>query len=102
MFSGVAPVQSYQPNWLEKLAGIRIAKAEGEPSDWWSVPVDGGEITRVTNIRHRSLYASFSPDNQYVASFNRDNIFVMKPDGSELTILISELHGFSSIGSWIP
>jgi len=102
MFSGVAPVQAYQPNWLEKLAGIRIAKAEGEPSDWWSVPVDGGEITRVTNIRHRSLYASISPDNQYVASFNRDNIFVMKPDGSELTILISELHGFFSIGSWIP
>lgn len=102
MFSGLAPVQSYQPNWFEKLAGIRIAKAAGEPSDWWSVPVSGGEITRLTDIRHRDLYASISPDNRYVASFNRDNIFVMKPDGSELTILISELHGFSSIGSWIP
>jgi Tol biopolymer transport system component len=104
LFSGVAPIppQSYQPNWFEKLSGIRVAKAEGEPSDWWSVPVSGGEITQLTNIRHRGLYASIAPDNQYIAIFSKDNIFVMKPDGSELTILISELHGFSGTLSWIP
>ncbi len=102
LFSGSVPGESYQPNWFEKLVGIQIAKANGEPSDWWSVPVGGGEITQLTNIRHMGLYASFSPDNRYVASSSKDNIFVMKPDGSELTVLIPELHGSTGTLSWIP
>ena len=102
LFSGSVPGESYQPNWFEKLVGIQVAKANGEPSDWWSVPVGGGEITQLTNIRHLGLYASFSPDNRYVASYSKDNIFVMKPDGSELTVLISELHGSTGTLSWIP
>lgn len=104
LFSGISPVltKAYEPNWLEKLSGIRVAKASGDPSDWWSVPVGGGEITRLTDIRHRGLYASISPDKKHIAIFSRDNIFVMKPDGSELTILISELHGFAGTLTWIP
>jgi Tol biopolymer transport system component len=102
LFSGEVPGESYQPNRFEKLSGIRVASAEGEPSDWWSVPVGGGEITQLTNIRHRGLYASIAPDNQYIAIFSKDNMFVMKPNGSELTILISELHGFSGTLTWIP
>ena len=82
--------------------GIRVVKANGEPSDWWSVAVGGGEIERLTNIRHRGLYADLSPDNQYIASFSKDNIFVMKPDGSELTILVSGLNGFAGTLNWIP
>ena len=104
LFSGIAPVppQAYQPNWFENLSGMRVAKASGDPSDWWSVPVGGGEITRLTDIRHRGLYASISPDKKRIAIFSKDNIFVMKPDGSELTILISELHGFAGTLTWIP
>lgn len=102
LFSGSVPGESYQPNWFEKLVGVQVAKANGEPSDWWSVPVGGGEITQLTNIRHLGLYASFSPDNRYVASYSKDNIFVMKPDGSEFTVLISELHGSTGTLSWIP
>jgi Tol biopolymer transport system component len=104
LFSGLAPEtgESYQPNWVEKLMGIRVAKANGEPSDWWSVAISGGEIVRLTNIRHRGLYADLSPDNQYIASFSKDNIFVMKPDGSDLTILVSGLNGFAGTLNWIP
>ena len=102
LFSGSVPGESYQPNWFEKLVGIQVARANGELSDWWSVPVSGGEITQLTNIRHTGLYASFSPDNRYIASSSRDNIFVMNLDGSELTVLIPELHGFTGTLSWIP
>jgi Tol biopolymer transport system component len=102
LFSGSVPGESYQPNWFEKLVGIQIAKANGEPSDWWSVPVGGGEITQLTNIRHTGLYGSISPDNTRIASSSRDNIFVMNFDGSELTVLVPELRGFTGTLSWIP
>ena len=102
LFSGNVPGESYQPNWLEKFAGVLVARANGEVSDWWSVPVSGGELTRLTNIRHAGLYASVSPDENYLVSFSRDNIFVMKPDGSDLTVLVSGLNGFTGTIHWIP
>ncbi len=102
IFSGVVAGESYQPRWFEKLLGIGVAKASEDYSDWWSVPAGGGEITRLTKLETGSLYASISPDNQYIGSFSKDQIFVMKPDGSELTILIPGLSGFFGTVNWIP
>lgn len=102
LFSGEVPGESYQPNWFDKFTGVLAVRANGESSDWWSVPVNGGELTRLTNIRHAGLYASISPDKNYIASFSRDNIFVMRPDGSDLTVLVSELRGFTGTINWIP
>src|SRR5687768_725566 len=103
LFSGEVTGESYRPNWFEKFVGIRVTKANGDtPSDWWSVPVSGGEITQLTHIGAFGLYASFSPDNQHIVSFSRDEIFVMKPDGSELTPLITGLNRFFGTVDWIP
>jgi Tol biopolymer transport system component len=105
IFSGAVPVppQAFQPNRFEKLSGIRVAKANGGiPSDWWSVPVSGGEITRLTHIQSSGLYASVSPDKKYIASFSAGGIFVMKPDGLDLTLLVPNLDGFSGTVTWIP
>jgi Tol biopolymer transport system component len=102
IFSGNVPGESYRPNWLDKFTGVLIANANGEVSDLWSVPVNGGELIRLTNIRHMGLYVSISPDKNYLVIFSKDNIFVMKPDGSELTVLISELRGFTGTIGWIP
>jgi Tol biopolymer transport system component len=102
-FSSDIPVQSYQPNWFEKLMGIRVAKAHGNlPSDWWSVPVNGGQITRLTNIQSLALFASFAPDGQHIASYSANGIFVMKPDGSEITMLIPNPQSIPGTVSWIP
>ena len=102
IFSGNVPGESYQPNWFDRLSGVLVASANGEVSDWWSVPINGGDVTRLTNIRHMGLYASASPDKNHLAIFSKDNIFVMKPDGSDLTVLVSELRGFTGTISWIP
>ena len=102
LFSGEVPSESYRPNWFEKLVGIRAAKANGKPSDWWSVPVGGGEITRLTHLQTARLYGSFSPDKKHIVSYGGEEIFVMKPDGSELTILFSGLNLFHGTVSWIP
>jgi len=102
MVSARVPVQSYQPNWLDKLMGVKIAKAHNVPSDWWSVPVTGGEITQLTNIQTTNLFASFAPDSKHIASHSTSGIFVMKSDGSELTMLIPNPQAVPGTVTWIP
>lgn len=102
IFSGDVSGASYKPNLLEKLNGLRVAKTSGEASDWWSVPTTGGEATRLTYLYTVALYGSVSPDNNYVVSYSRDNIFVMKADGSDITVIIPGLGRFFGTVSWIP
>ena len=102
-FSAPLPLPSYKPSLVDKLMGIQVAKAHsGVASDWWSVAVNGGLITQLTNIQTASLFGSFSPDGQHIASHSLNGIFVMKPDGSELTMLIPNLQSAPGTVSWIP
>jgi len=103
IFSADIPTQSYQPNWLDRLMGVRVAKAHSNvPSDWWTISVDGGEMTQLTNIQSRGLFGSLSPDNQYLASYSLDGIFVMKTDGTQLTQVIPNPQSVPGTLSWIP
>jgi Tol biopolymer transport system component len=102
IFSGNVAGESYQPNWFGKLMGIQAAKAESEPSDWFSVSVHGGEIVQLTHLQAPYLYGSFSPDKKHIVSYEGDELFVMNPDGSGLTVLISGLHSFYGTVSWLP
>ncbi len=103
IFSAATPPLSDQPNWFDKIMGVRIAKADGNiPSDWWSVPIAGGELTRLTKIQALGLFASIAPDNQHIASFSSSGIFTMKPDGSELTFIVPNSSGIPGTVSWIP
>ena len=100
-FSAPGPVQSFQPDWFDKLMGVRIVKAHNVPSDWWRVPVSGGAPIQLTKIQTINLFASFSPDKNYLASLSGEGIFVMDLDGSNLTRLLFE-PGVSGTVSWIP
>lgn len=101
LFSAPSPVQSYRPNWFERWLGVGVAKAHSVPSDWWSVPVQGGAPTRLTRIQTIGLFGSLSPDGRYLASLSAQGIFVMQLDGSNLTQLISD-PGVHGTVRWIP
>ena len=101
LFSAPPPLQAYQPNWFEKLLGVQVARAHAIPSDWWSVPVSGGEITRLTQIQTINLFASISPDKKRLASVSGEGLFVMNWDGSNLTQVLFN-PGVSGTVSWIP
>jgi Tol biopolymer transport system component len=101
LFSTPPPPQAYQPNWVEKLLGIQVAMAHDVPSDWWSVPVNGGAPTRLTQLQTINLFASISPDKKHLASVAGEGVFVMDLDGSNLTQLIRD-PGISSTVSWLP
>ena len=103
IFSAVVPLPAYQPNWVDKLTGIYPAKADGSiPSDWWSVPMTGGTLKRLTQIKALGLFASLSPDHQHIASFSSDGIFVMNPDGSDLTLIVRNMAGIPGTVTWMP
>jgi Tol biopolymer transport system component len=101
LFSAPGPVQSYQPNWFDKLMGVQIVKAHNVPSDWWRVPISGGAPTRLTQIQTINLFASISSDKKHLASLSGEGIFVMGLDGSNLTRLLFD-PGVSGTVSWIP
>jgi Tol biopolymer transport system component len=101
LFSAPEPSQSYQPNFLERWMGVQVVKAHSVPSDWWSVPVTGGAVTRLTNLQTINLFASISPDQQHIASLSGEGIFVMDLDGSNLTQLLSDPRVHGTV-SWIP
>ncbi len=103
LYSAVDPTtQSAQPNWWERLLGIGIVSAHTVPSDWWSVPLAGGAPTQLTHIAALGLFASVSPDKQYLASYSGSGLFVMKPDGSQLSVLVSDLGGVPGTVNWLP
>jgi TolB protein len=101
LFSAPEPGQTSQPNWLERLAGIQVARAHNIPSDWWSVSTAGGTPEQLTKLQTINLFGSFSPDGKYLASLSGEGVLVMGVDGSNLTRLISDpdVHGTVS---WIP
>jgi Tol biopolymer transport system component len=100
IFSAPDPTRSYQPNWLDRLMGIQMAKAHGAPADWWIVQVTGGEPTRLTQIQASNLFARMSPDRQHLVSFSINGLFVMELDGSNLTSITPDPSG--STVDWLP
>jgi Tol biopolymer transport system component len=101
IFSAPPPPQAHRLNWFEKLMGIQVVKAHSVPSDWWSVPVTGGEPTRLTQLQTIRLFASISLDKKHIASLSGEGIFVMDQMGSNLMQLLFD-PGVSGTVSWIP
>jgi Tol biopolymer transport system component len=103
LFSSPLGIKASAPRLFDKLLGVQVALANGSlPSDWWSVPMLGGTPTQITNIQSYSLFGVFSPDNKYIASYSLNGIFVMKPDGTELTIIVNDVGGIPGTVNWIP
>ena len=101
LFSAPVSGQAYQQNWLDWLLGVEIVKAHNVPSDWWSVSLSGGEVTRLTQLQTIKLFASISPDERHIASLSGEGIFVMEVDGSNLRQLLFD-PGVSGTLHWIP
>jgi hypothetical protein len=95
--------QSSTPGVIPVRLNVSKPLANGSiPSDWWSVPVTGGKIKQLTNIRSLALFGNYSPDKKHIALYSADGIFVMYPDGSGLTELVDEVGQVGGTVSWIP
>jgi Tol biopolymer transport system component len=102
LFSAPVSRQSSALRWMDKVLGVTVAHAHGSiPSDWWSVPIIGGEPTRLTRVYSPGLFASLSPDGRFIASYSANGIFVMNLQGGDLTQIVNYTGGISGAVSWI-
>ena len=102
LFNAPTPLQSSASPWLDWLFGVIQVSAHSLPSEWFSAPLSGGAVTQLTHIRAAGLYAAISPDRHTIASFSGDGLFVMKMDGTDLTMLVTDTGGNLGTVSWIP
>ncbi|HXQ35802.1 MAG TPA: hypothetical protein VN843_17435, partial [Anaerolineales bacterium] len=103
LFSAPNVGQSSIPRVLFPFLHVIEVIADGSiPSDWWSIPLAGGEPEQLTSIQASSLFGDFSPDEHQVAVYSAEGIFAMKPDGTELTAIIDDVGQISGTVSWIP
>ena len=108
VFSAVdtAPVltASNRTRWLDRFLGVRTAEAappaHSVPSDWWQVSIEGGAPVRLTRVYDTGLFGDFSPAGQWLGYISQSGIYVMAPNGSQLT----RLREISLTGTlnWIP
>ncbi len=91
--TGTAPTATPAPAaaWLDRLLGVRAAWAAPDehnvPSDWWRVPVGGGAPERLTQLFDTGLYGDNAPEGNFYAFISASGLYVMKPDGSDVTRL---------------
>lgn len=101
IFGAVSAGVSPKLSWLDWLMGVQIASAHNVPSDWWIVPVAGGEAKRLTEIFDIALYGDFAPDGQHMVFYSNNNgLALINPDGSGLRQLLPQ-GGFGTV-EWIP
>jgi Tol biopolymer transport system component len=70
------------------------------PSDWWRVDLATGKIKSLTHIGDTGLYGDFSPDGQHIAFVAATGLYLMNPDGSNLTQIMN--YGPEGTVSWTP
>jgi Tol biopolymer transport system component len=103
LFSAPPAQHTSEPSLTERLLGISVAFAHASvESEWWVVPAAGGAATQLTQLHATGLFASLSPDGQYVASYSSNSIVAMKPDGTSVTALMSWIAGIPGTVSWVP
>jgi Tol biopolymer transport system component len=103
LFSAPVQKQSSVPSWVDKITGVTVVHAHGTiPSDWWSVPLAGGEPVRLTHLYTPGLFADLSPDSKFIASYGSSGIVVMDLQGGNLTQIVNYTGGIVGAVRWIP
>jgi Tol biopolymer transport system component len=101
IFSAVNPqAPAPTPSLLERIFGIEEVSAHNVPSDWYRVDLARGQTQRLTTLNDTGMYAALSPDSQRVAFIAQSGIYVMNPDGSQLTQLSDRVA--TGTVDWLP
>lgn len=84
-------------NWFD----APPASAHTVPSDWWRVDLASpGQAQQLTHVGQTGLIGDVAPQGDWVAFMSDAGVFVMRPDGSQLTQII-DLGGMGSL-EWLP
>jgi Tol biopolymer transport system component len=82
------PVSFWQ-RWL----GAQTAAAHDIPSDWWRIPVSGGEPERLTEVNLVGLYGDFVGNGRYLAFASRSGLYLLDTADMSVTQLLDVMAG---------
>lgn len=99
-FSAVTSPQSARLSWFDKLLGVRTVSAHSVPSDWWRKRIAGGEPEKLTSLNEIRMYGTFSPNGRLFAFSSATGLYMMNPDGTELSLLL-KIPMADSL-TWVP
>ncbi|MBI3943078.1 MAG: PD40 domain-containing protein [Chloroflexi bacterium] len=77
------------------------SSAHGLPWDLWTVPLAGGELTRLTEVYEDTPVASWGSGGRYVAFLGIGGIYLMQANGSGL-IRLKDQGGHGELDWWFP
>jgi Tol biopolymer transport system component len=100
IFNATGQGQSPALAWLDWLMGVQIAEAHNVPSDWWSITLGGSSPVRLTELYDTGMYGSFSPDGAHIGFISASGVYVMDPDGANVTPIVP----IDALGTleWVP
>ena len=101
LFTAIGGPASSQRLWSDQRVSSRrqALLKHNLPADWWRVNLATGKMESLTHIADTGMYGDFAPDGQHVAFVSSSGLFVMKPDGANLTRLLDP--GPAGTVSWI-
>lgn len=79
-----------QSSWFERLLGVKTAYAHADhnvPSDWWRVSLTGDNLEQLTDEQRIIFNGDFAPDGEHLAFSTLTGLYVMRADGSDVTLL---------------
>jgi Tol biopolymer transport system component len=100
IFSAVNQAPQPTASFFDRIFGVQIVSAHAIPSDWYRVPLAGGNPLRLTNLNDTGMYACISPDDKHIAFISQSGLYVMNPDGTGITQL-SDMVATGTL-DWIP
>jgi hypothetical protein len=65
--------------------GTEAAAAHDIPSDWWRIPVSGGEPERLTELNLVGLYGDFVGNGRYLAFASRSGLYLLDTHDMSVT-----------------
>jgi Tol biopolymer transport system component len=101
IFNAVGEGQAPALSFIDQLLGVQAVNAHNVPSDWWSITLGASDPpVRLTELYDTGMYGDFSDDGQWVAFIAASGVYVMKPDGSEVTPMVP----IDALGTldWVP
>jgi hypothetical protein len=82
------------------LLGAPAAHGHGIPWDVWLVPVEGGQVRRVTSFYDDDPSVAWSPDGRWLAVFAGESIKVVSAEGPTMYCLLDS-GGYGGL-EWVP
>ena len=76
-------------SWFDRVMGVGVAQAHNVPSDLFIMKI-GEPPHQLTHLADGGFIEDFSPDGQFIVFSCSSGVYVIRPDGSGLTLIMSD------------